>query len=88
MIALGHDRTKVRDRQRAAANPSSSCVRGGNGGADGGDLMQAVVLHAILAANAGYRTHTSQYMALDDVPPDSERRPICVRAVAESLDLP
>ena len=58
----------------------------------GGDLVEAVVLHAVMAANAGSfdedPENARQYASLENVPPDSLRRPISVLAVANSLGMP
>jgi hypothetical protein len=58
----------------------------------GGDLVGAIVLHAIMAANAGSGDDNpataGRYPSLETIPPDSERRPVSVLAVAGSLGMP
>ena len=58
----------------------------------GGDLIEALVMHAIMAGNIGYLdqdpANAGKFSALDDVPPDAMRRPISVLAVAGSVGIP
>lgn len=58
----------------------------------GGDLLEGLIMHGIMAGNIGYfdedPDNAGQYTSLDDVPPDSVRRPISVLAVAGSLGIP
>jgi hypothetical protein len=58
----------------------------------GGDLLTAIVLYGVLAANVGYLdrdpNHPSPYSAIEDVPPDTVRRPVSILGVANSLGLP
>jgi hypothetical protein len=60
--------------------------------AEGGDFMNALVLHAILAGNNGARDNdpkqADHFRSLQDVAPDSSRRPVSILAVANSLGLP
>ncbi|MGA0604239.1 hypothetical protein ACO2Q3_26285 [Caulobacter sp. KR2-114] len=57
-----------------------------------GDLMKAVVLRAILAANIGHLDQNpnvaAQFSGVDSPPPDDLRRPVSVLSVAGSLGLP
>jgi DNA-binding transcriptional ArsR family regulator len=58
----------------------------------GGDLIEALIMHGIMAGNFGHidqgPNNTAQFTSLEDVPPDDVRRPISVLAVAGSLGMP
>ncbi len=58
----------------------------------GGNLLSGVIQLAIIAGNVGYLDSNPEepppFASLDDVIPDSMRRPISVLGVAESLSLP
>jgi hypothetical protein len=58
----------------------------------GGDLVKALVLRAVVAANISHIDQqaeaSARYAALDRVPPDAMRRPVSVLALAGSLGLP
>jgi hypothetical protein len=62
------------------------------GDTEGGNLIQALILHSIGAGNVGHLdndpNYTGRFMALDDPLPDALRRPISILAVANSLGLP
>lgn len=57
-----------------------------------GELAMGVVLRAIVAANIGYLDQdvatSVEFGSLDCVPPDDQRRPVSVMAIAQSLGLP
>jgi hypothetical protein len=57
-----------------------------------GDLITAIVLYAILAANVGYLDQgpkePGRFAGLEDKPPDEVRRPVSILAVAGSLGMP
>ncbi len=61
-------------------------------GLSGGDLMEALVLRAIIAGNINHIDRDpkspGRFAAVDDMPPDALRRPISVLAIANSLSLP
>jgi hypothetical protein len=58
----------------------------------GGDLIGALVLQTIMAANAGTVDEdpatAGQYASIENIPPDSVRRPVSILAVAGSLGMP
>lgn len=60
--------------------------------AHGGDMIRAIILQCIVAANTGHlngcNNTDARFQDLDDVPPDSERRPISVLALSKSLKNP
>lgn len=53
----------------------------------GSDLLYALVFTTLWAGNCSH-LRGGQYGDVDEVPPDHERRPLTVRQVADSLDLP
>lgn len=58
----------------------------------GGDIVRTIVCLTIIAANTSHlnASHgtTSRFDDMDNVPPDSERRPISVLALSKSLGMP
>jgi hypothetical protein len=55
-----------------------------------GDILLAVVTMEIVAANTAHLNAGPEprYTALDDVPPDEERRPVSALAIAGALGMP
>lgn len=53
----------------------------------GSDLLYALVFTTLWAGNCSH-LRGGLYGDVDEVPPDHERRPLTVRQVADSLDLP
>jgi hypothetical protein len=57
-----------------------------------GDMTRAVILTAIVSANTAHlnmgRGRDARYQAMHELPPDEERRPVSVSAIAASLGLP
>ncbi|MDP1630999.1 MAG: hypothetical protein Q8L66_06220 [Caulobacter sp.] len=56
----------------------------------GGDMIAAIVIAEIVSANTAHLNarQDARYVRLDDLPPDSERRPVSALAVAGSLGIP
>ena len=57
----------------------------------GNDLMMGLVYTAMWTANVKHITHSAaniEYGGLDQIPPDAERRPVTVMALANSLRMP
>jgi hypothetical protein len=61
-------------------------------GLSGGDLMEGLILRAIIAGNINHvdrdPKNPGRFASVDDIPPDELRRPISVLAIASSLGLP
>lgn len=52
-----------------------------------GDLLSALIVAALGSGNCAHLPVT-RFAALEDIPPDQERRPLTVRQVADSLGQP
>jgi hypothetical protein len=61
-------------------------------GLSGGDLMEGLILRAIIVGNISHVDHDpknpGRFASVDDIPPDELRRPMSVLAIANSLGLP
>lgn len=54
----------------------------------GGQMLTGLVSLALTQANVAHLMADGRYADLDDLPPDAERRPVSVLALAASLGLP
>ena len=57
-----------------------------------GTLKRAMLMTAIMVANVQHITRSAvrnwRYASLDQIPPDSERRPVSILSLAQSVDTP
>lgn len=57
-----------------------------------GSIQRDIILTAIIVANVQHITRSAirswRYARLDQVPPDSERRPVSIRGLSQSLNIP
>lgn len=54
----------------------------------GGDVMQTIVFTTIWSLNVGHLSRNAGFTTIDDVPPDTVRRPLSVHRLARRLHLP